>query len=70
MVKFLLCVEDQREEELATERLWNNLPPRKEDVKLWQSLPFVPGPDGGSGMPRLALKTEEDVQARFGDFFK
>ncbi|KAG6556945.1 hypothetical protein Mapa_001360 [Marchantia paleacea] len=70
MVKFLLRVEDQKEEELATERLRNNLPPRKEDVKLWQSLPFVPGPDGGPGMPRLALKSEEEVQARFWDFFK
>ncbi|KAL3682005.1 hypothetical protein R1sor_000027 [Riccia sorocarpa] len=70
MVKFLLRVEELKEQELAAERLRNNTPPRKDDTKLWRSLPFVPGPDGGPGMPRLALKTEEEVQKRFWDFFK
>ncbi|CAM6099556.1 unnamed protein product [Calypogeia fissa] len=70
MVQFLIRAEELNESELAKERLRNNQPTRKEDAKFWKSLPHVPGPYGGPALPRMALNSETEIQARFWDFFK
>ncbi|KAJ4970690.1 hypothetical protein NE237_003789 [Protea cynaroides] len=45
----------------------NDTPFRKEDKKLWQALPHVPGLDGRP-MPRKAIKTQQESDDKFWDF--
>lgn len=70
MAKFLVRSEELAAEERARERLANAVPTRPEDAKLWKELPLVPGPYGGPPIPRKSLRTDEEVQGRFWDFFK
>ena len=70
MGRFLLRSAELQAVELAREKLQNSSPTRAEDAKLWSQLPLVPGPYGGPPIPRKALKTDEEVQGRFWDFFK
>jgi hypothetical protein len=70
MGRFLLRSAELQAAELAREKLQNSSPTRAEDAKLWRQLPLVPGPYGGPPIPRKALKTDEEVQGRFWDFFK
>lgn len=70
MARFLLRSAELSAQELAKAKLENATPTRPEDAKLWQQLPLVPGPYGGPPIPRKALKTDEEVQGRFWDFFK
>lgn len=70
MAKFLVRSEELAAEERAKEKLANALPTRPEDAKLWKELPLVPGPYGGQPLLRKSLRTDEEVQGRFWDFFK
>ncbi|KAJ6804777.1 protein TIC 56, chloroplastic [Iris pallida] len=45
----------------------NEKPYRKEDRELWKQLPHVPGLDGRP-MPRKAIKTKRESDAKFWDF--
>ncbi|CAN6469736.1 unnamed protein product [Victoria cruziana] len=45
----------------------NAVPYRREDRKLWRSLPYVTGPDGRP-MPRKAIKTKKQSDDKFWDF--
>ncbi|MCO5609043.1 hypothetical protein L7F22_063264 [Adiantum nelumboides] len=69
---FQLLLRAQRKQKKKNEEAIarNSRPYRPEDTKLWQSLPHVPHPASGLPMPRMAIKTFEQGQATFWDFFK
>nr|ABK23904.1 unknown [Picea sitchensis] len=69
-MKFVAKSDEVSEEDLQREFTRNKYPYRREDDKLWQSLPHVPGPSNGRPMPRKALLGFDDVDNKFWDFFK
>ncbi|KAH9547209.1 hypothetical protein CY35_11G023100 [Sphagnum magellanicum] len=70
VARFLLRSQELAKLELQKAKKENANPTRKEDAKLWKSLPYVRGPYGGPDLPRKALNSEDEVQSRFWDFFK
>lgn len=69
-MKFVAKSDEVAEQDLQRELERNKFPYRREDDKLWQSLPYVPGPNNGRPMPRKALKGFAEADRRFWDFFK
>nr|ADE76187.1 unknown [Picea sitchensis] len=69
-MKFVAKSDEVSEEDLQREFTRNKYPYRREDDKLWQSLPHVPGPSNGRPMPRKALLGFDDADNKFWDFFK
>ncbi|XP_043689128.1 protein TIC 56, chloroplastic [Telopea speciosissima] len=67
VVKFLRRVEEIDDKINELELKENESPFRKEDKKLWQALPHVPGLDGRP-MPRKAIKTQKESDDKFWDF--
>ncbi|KAI5054736.1 hypothetical protein GOP47_0029881 [Adiantum capillus-veneris] len=68
--QLLRRAQHRREKKNAEAIARNSRPYRPEDTKLWQSLPHVPHPVSGLPMPRMAIKSFEQAQATFWDFFK
>lgn len=69
-MQFLAKSEEVAEEDLQREFKRNKYPYRREDDKLWQSLPYVPGPNNGRPIPRKAISGHYDADDKFWDFFK
>lgn len=69
-MKFVAKSNEVAEQDLQREFEINKFPYRREDDKLWQSLPYVPGPYNGRPMPRKALIGSSEADRRFWDFFK
>lgn len=67
VVQFLARAEEVADKINELELKENDTPFRKEDKKLWQALPHVPGLDGRP-MPRKAIKTREESDDKFWDF--
>ncbi|PKA60218.1 hypothetical protein AXF42_Ash008277 [Apostasia shenzhenica] len=67
VVKFLRRAEQIADKINEMELQENRHPYRREDRKLWESLPYVPGPDGRP-MPRKAIKTDKESDDKFWDF--
>ncbi|XP_058075089.1 protein TIC 56, chloroplastic [Magnolia sinica] len=67
VVQFLRRAEDIADKINEMELKENEEPYRREDRKLWKSLPHVVGPDGRP-MPRKAIKTKEESDDKFWDF--
>lgn len=68
-VEFLRRCQEKRRKLNEEAIAQNNRPYRREDTKLWQSLPLVPGLDG-LPMPRKAIRTKAKASRTFWDFFK
>lgn len=69
-MKFLAKSDEVAEEDLQREFKMNKYPYRREDDKLWQSLPHVPGPNNGRPIPRKAISDYHEADDKFWDFFK
>ena len=67
--QFLVRCRELRRKENEEVIAENSRPYRKEDEKLWQSLPHVPGPNG-MPMPRKAITSQAEASDTFWDFFK
>ncbi|XP_021888693.1 protein TIC 56, chloroplastic [Carica papaya] len=67
VVQFLARAEEIADQINEMELKENDTPFRKEDKKLWQALPHVPGPDGRP-MPRKTIKTRKESDDKFWDF--
>ncbi|PON94332.1 Protein TIC [Trema orientale] len=67
VVKFLARAEEIADKYNEMELKENENPYRKEDRKLWRSVPHVLGLDGRP-MPRKAIKTKEESDDKFWDF--
>ncbi|KAF5471495.1 hypothetical protein F2P56_008283 [Juglans regia] len=69
VVQFLARAEEITDKINELELKENDTPYRREDKKLWQALPHVPGLDGRP-MPRKAIKTKKESDDKFWDFMK
>lgn len=67
VMKFLLQAEEIADKYNEMELKENENPYRREDRKLWRSVPHVIGLDGRP-MPRKAIKTKEESDDKFWDF--
>lgn len=67
VIKFLLRAEEIADAINEREIKANDSPYKKEDRKLWRSVPHVIGPDGRP-MPRKAIKTKQESDDKFWDF--
>ncbi|KAL8154249.1 hypothetical protein V2J09_012009 [Rumex salicifolius] len=69
VVKFLAQVEELKDEFNEEHLSGNRRPYRKEDSKLWEAVPHVPGLDGRP-MPRKSITKREQSDDKFWDFAK
>lgn len=69
VVQFLARAEQIADKMNEMELKENDTPYRKEDKKLWQAVPHVPGLDGRP-MPRKAIKSKKESDDKFWDFAK
>jgi hypothetical protein len=67
VVKFLTRAHQIADEINEMELKANSIPYRWEDMKFWQALPHVTGPDGRP-MPRKAIITKKESDDKFWDF--
>lgn len=67
VVQFLARAEEIADKMNELELKENDAPYRKEDKKLWQAVPHVPGLDGRP-MPRKAIRTKQESDDKFWDF--
>lgn len=67
VVQFMTRAEEVLDEINEMELKENSKPLRGEDKKYWQSIPHVIGPDGRP-MPRKAIRTIQESDAKFWDF--
>eukprot|EP00271_Cylindrocystis_brebissonii_P016850 TRINITY_DN4149_c0_g1_i1.p1 TRINITY_DN4149_c0_g1~~TRINITY_DN4149_c0_g1_i1.p1 ORF type:complete len:410 (-),score=93.76 TRINITY_DN4149_c0_g1_i1:839-2068(-) len=70
MFKFLLKSEERTAREAEQARQMNNSPLRKEDTKLWRSLPPVPDPWGGPALVRRAISSPEEASSKVLQFMQ